>query len=160
MQQNKNKQARKDWSHHVNDIRWMGGGEKPNCKNTGSSISVSCCSSRLQTLAWSKILVITSKKSLSSLVHTRLIVSPSTSTSCSLTWWMKTRKTNFPVSFFVFFFFFHCSFALCITVNANGKYKQGRPGNKAINNLWYEHFLMNFAISQLQATYNCMWWWI
>ena len=36
----KNKKAGKDWSHHVNDVRWIGGGEKPNCKNTGSSICV------------------------------------------------------------------------------------------------------------------------
>ena len=93
--QRKLKWGRPESIHHVNDVRWMqggrmGGGAQLPKQRTGPSVRALYHIFGLQTLAWWKLLVLTSKKLAFKFSTYRFEYRslPPMSTSRPLTWWM------------------------------------------------------------------------
>ena len=93
--------------HHVNDVRWMWGGRRgrgPTAKQcTGVSVQALYCSFGLETLAWSKLLGLTSKKLAfkfsTYIFEYRSLPPPPTSNSHPLMWWMLPDLLHFSLVF-------------------------------------------------------------
>lgn len=118
------------------DIGWRG----PTAKTTHWQAFYR--SSGLQMLAWLKLLILTGKNSLMSIVHTYLNICPSPYVHLGSTHTM--NETTFPVCLFVFFSVLQLP---CFTLNAKWRTKNGRHGNEA--NVTPTHFFKKLFLAVL-----------